>query len=167
MSRDQPARRGFDRTLEAALGLVTAGVLFCLMLLTCADVVGRYFFNEPVTGAFELTELLLAATIFCALPLVTLREQHVTVDLLDDFTPDWLLRVQHVAACSVGALALSVLTWRLWVRGDTFLEAGQTTAVLKLKLAPVAYGMSVLLALTVVVLLVLLFRAPHRAAHGD
>jgi TRAP-type C4-dicarboxylate transport system permease small subunit len=164
MDAAQPGqlRQGrFDRTIEAALGLGTACVLFSMMVLTCVDVVGRYFFNSPVQGGLELTEMMLAATIFSAMPLVTLREEHVVIDLLDSFMPDWLLRVQHIAACLVGAFALSVLTWRLWVRGEQ-LQTGETTAVLGIPVAPYAYGMSALMAFNIAILLVLAFRTPRR-----
>jgi TRAP-type mannitol/chloroaromatic compound transport system permease small subunit len=46
------------------LAYVAAAVLMALMVLTCVDVGGRYFFNRPVWGAFELTEMMLAALIF-------------------------------------------------------------------------------------------------------
>ena len=69
----------FDRLIVPALGLIAATELFCLMLLTCVDVIGRYFFSSPVAGGFEITEMLLAGLIFSALPLVTLRGEHVTV----------------------------------------------------------------------------------------
>ena len=81
-------------------GVLAAVLLFCLMALTCADVIGRYFLGTPIYGAFEMTEMLLAALIFAGLPLVTLRNDHVTVDLLDPVMPDWLLRIQHVVACA-------------------------------------------------------------------
>jgi TRAP-type C4-dicarboxylate transport system permease small subunit len=151
----------FDRWIEAALGLATACVLFGMMLLTCADVVGRYFFNSPVQGGLELTEMMLAAAIFSAMPLVTLREEHVVIDLLDSFMPDRLLRIQHVAACLVGAFALSVLTWRLWVRGEQ-LQTGETTAVLGIPVAPYAYAMSALMAVNIAILLVLALRTPRK-----
>ncbi len=77
-------------------------VLFAMMVLTCVDVVGRYFLSRPIFGAFEITEMLLAALIFAGLPLVTLRNEHVTVDVLDPITPDWLFRIQHVVACALG-----------------------------------------------------------------
>ena len=38
----------FDRAIVPALGYVAAVVMFCLMLLTCVDVVGRYFFSKPL-----------------------------------------------------------------------------------------------------------------------
>src|SRR4029077_1450758 len=85
----------FDRNIVPALGVIAAVLLFGLMVLTCVDVVGRYFLNRPVYGAFEITEMLLAALIFLGLPLVTLRNEHVNVDVLDPITPDWLFRLEH------------------------------------------------------------------------
>lgn len=151
----------FDRLVVPALNAVAAVVLFCLMLLTCIDVTGRYF-GRPVFGGFELTEILLAALIFAGLPLVTLRNDHVTVDLFDAVTPDWLLRIQHVVACALGVVCTGFVTWRLWLRAVHMAAAGETTAQLKIPLAWLAYSMSVLTALTAVALFVLMLRRPER-----
>ena len=53
------------------------------MLLTYADVIGRYIFNWPLRGAFEITELLLLVLIFAGLPLVSRADEHVTLDFID------------------------------------------------------------------------------------
>src|SRR5437762_2957277 len=106
----------FDRALVPLLGYVAATLMFCLMLLTCVDVVGRYFLNKPITGGFELTEVLLAALIFAGLPLVTLRGDHITVDLFDPVTPDWLFSIQHALASLIRAACTGCLAWRLWLR---------------------------------------------------
>jgi TRAP-type C4-dicarboxylate transport system permease small subunit len=157
----------FDRAVAPTLGVFAALVLFAMMLLTCADVVGRYFLSRPIFGAFELTEMLLAALIFAGLPLVTLRNEHVTVDVLDPITPDWLFRVQHVVACALGLLSTGYLAWRLWLRALSMDSAGETTAQLKFKLAYLTYAMSVLMALTALALLVLAFRRPRRSIPGE
>jgi TRAP-type C4-dicarboxylate transport system permease small subunit len=157
----------FDRVVAPVLGVVAAVVLFGLMVLTCGDVVGRYFLSRPVFGAFELTEMLLAALIFAGLPLVTLRNEHVTVDVLDPITPDWLFRIQHIVACAVGLLSTGYLAWRLWLRAVNMDAAGETTAQLKFKLAYLTYAMSILMALTAVALLVLAFRRPQRSVPGE
>ena len=138
-----------------------------MMLLTCVDVIGRYFFNQPVSGGFEITEMLLAALIFCGLPLVTLRNEHVTVDVLDPVTPDWLFRLQHVVACLIGLLSTGYLAWRLWLRALNMDAAGETTAQLKFKLAYLTYAMSILMALTALALLMLTFRQPQRHVAGE
>lgn len=73
--------------LQRILGGLAATFLLVLMLITLVDVVGRYGFNSPVNGSFEITELLLAAIIFSALPLVVAKDQNITVDLIDAFVP--------------------------------------------------------------------------------
>jgi len=152
----------FDRLFVPALGVLSAVVLFCLMVLTCVDVIGRYFLNHPVYGGFEITETLLAALIFCGLPLVTLRNDHITVDLFDAITPDWIYRLQHIGACVVGFASTGYLAWRLWARAVALAAAGETTAQLKFRLAYLTYGMSILMAFTAMALLVLALRRPHR-----
>jgi TRAP-type C4-dicarboxylate transport system permease small subunit len=152
----------FDRVIGPLLGYVAGILLFCLMTLTCVDVIGRYFFNTPVTGGFELTEMMLAALIFFGLPLVTIRNEHVMVDLLDAVTPDWLLRIQHVVSCVVCAVATGYLAWRLWLRAVNMAAAGETTAQLKLKISYLTFSMSVLMGLTALALLILAFRRPAR-----
>lgn len=152
----------FDRAVVPTLGYVAAVLMFCLMALTCADVFGRYVLNQPIWGGFELTEMLLAALIFAGLPLVSLRNDHVTVDLFDPVTPDWLFRIQHVVACVVGVACTGYLAWRLWLRAEHMYRAGETTAQLKITVAYLTYSMSLLMAFTAVSLGVLAFRRPQR-----
>jgi TRAP-type C4-dicarboxylate transport system permease small subunit len=157
----------FDRAVLPTLSGVAGVLLFALMILTCADVFGRYFLGKPIFGAFELTEMLLAAMIFVGLPLVTLRNEHVMVDVLDPIIPDRIFRLQHIAACLIGMVATGYLAWQLWLRAVTMDVGGETTGQLKLKLAYLTYAMSILMALTAVALLVLLFRQPQRSVPGE
>jgi TRAP-type C4-dicarboxylate transport system permease small subunit len=152
----------FERAVAPVLGAAAAVVLFALMVLTCTDVIGRYFLSQPVYGAFEMTEMLLAALIFAGLPLVTLRNDHITVDVLDPITPDWAYRMQHVVACVLGAVSTGYLAWRLWIRAAMLHAAGETTAQLKFKLAYLTYAMSILMALTALTLVLLIWRRPQR-----
>ena len=157
----------FDRAVVPALGCVCAVLMFCLMLLTCVDVVGRYFFNRPVTGGFEVTEMLLAALIFAGLPLVTLRGDHITVDLFDTLIPDRLFRVQHVVATAIGVACTAYLAWRLGIRAAELASRGETTSQLGFPVAWLAWAMSVLMALTSAALVVVAFRSPPRHVPGE
>lgn len=156
-----------ENAAARVLGYAAAAVLFVLMLLTCADVAGRYFFNSPIRGGFELTEMLLAGLIFIALPLVTLRNEHVTVDLFDSVTPLWLLRIQHVVASVIGLVCTGYLAWRLWIRAGNMLAAGQTTAQLHFTVAWLTYGMAVMMGLTSAALAVVACRPPRHESAED
>jgi TRAP-type C4-dicarboxylate transport system permease small subunit len=156
-----------QRAAAQLLGYAVALTLFAMMALTCADVAGRYLLNRPIQGAFELTEMLLAAMIFTALPLVTLRGEHVTVDLFDAVTPDRILRVQHVLACAIGAVCTGFLAYRLGVRAENMVASGQTTAQLQFTLGWLTWGMTLMMALTSAALAVLALRPPQRHSVED
>ena len=125
--------------LSSALGLLCGLLLFALIALTCTDVVSRYWFNAPVNGAFELTELLLAALIFAALPLTTGAGAHVEVDLLAGLSGPKLRTAMRWLAALVSALVLAILAWRLMVQGLRLSTDGAVTNSLALPLAPVAW----------------------------
>lgn len=106
-----------ERFATLALELVSGALLVSLMLVTGVDVIGRYLLNQPLAGAFELTEMLLGALVFASLPLVSRSGGHVEVDMLMNFVP---ARVKHVLNILVGILSAAVLlffAWRLWILG--------------------------------------------------
>ncbi|MFP4274916.1 MAG: TRAP transporter small permease [Paracoccaceae bacterium] len=66
------------------LPVVIASVgLFCLMVLTFADVILRSAFNAPIEAATELVRISMAIVVFSALPMLAARDEHISVDLLD------------------------------------------------------------------------------------
>jgi len=153
-----PPRRGLAAWLAHAerwLGCVAALLLAAMVLLTTIDVVGRYFFNRPVVGAFELTELVMGAMVFSSLPLVTLARQQVTVDLFASIVPRTWRRAQNALIDVVAALCLAVIAWRLWQKAVYMAGAGETTATLPIPIYPLVYYMAAMAAVTVVLMLAL------------
>lgn len=140
------------RRTEWLLGGLAALALVGMVLLTCVDVVGRYVLNRPLTGAFELSEMAMGALVFASLPLVTLRRQHVTVDLLDWLLPAGWRVLQDAAASLVAAGCVGVVAWRLWIKAAEMLANGETTAVLKIPMYPLVHAMALLSSLTAVVI---------------
>ena len=74
---------GGTRRADVVLGGAASAILLGMMLLTVVDVVGRYVFNRPVRGAFEVTELMLVVLIFAGLPLVSYGDEHAVMDFVD------------------------------------------------------------------------------------
>lgn len=141
------------RRAEFALGIAAALLLAAMVLLTTADVIGRYFLNRPLPGAFELTELAMGAMVFFSLPLVTLRRQQVTVDLLEHAVPRAWRRAQQALFDLVAALCAAVVTWQLWGKAGQMAAAGETTATLQIAVYPLVYTMAALGGVTVAVML--------------
>jgi len=128
-------RRGAGLLLGLACLLVLAG----LIGLTCVDVVARYAFNSPIAGAYELTELLLAALIFLALPLTTAAGEHIEVELLDGLKSSLLKHLGTVVAalCTVGVLG--VIAFKLFEHAEKLQTRGQVTDSLQIPLSLVGW----------------------------
>jgi len=136
------------------LGGLSALSLVVLMVLTCADVIGRYFFNAPITGALEASEILMGVLIFAALPLASRHEGHITIDILDQVTPRKVLRIQTALMSLVASAFMGFLGYRMWVYASKLVEYGDRTMMLKIPLAPINFFLSVMLFVTALVLLV-------------
>lgn len=62
-----------------------AVAVFGMAAWTFVDVIGRYFFNAPIPGSFEIVGLILGIAMIGAFPLVSFGERHITVGLFDGF----------------------------------------------------------------------------------
>ena len=136
------ARHRFARACDFALATVAGSLLFAMMTLTFVDVVLRYFFNMPIKGGFEITEMMMAVLIFAGLPLVSRKNEHVTIDAFDRFFPVSMRRVLHVIIHLVCAAALVGMAWLLYRKAASFAEIGDVTQTLKFPIAPFVYLMA-------------------------
>ena len=151
--------------LETLLGAISATVLFLMMLLTAVDVAGRYLLNKPFPGGFELTEMMLAALIYCGLPLVSKRREHIVIDTFDPLFSRRVKRGLDVVADVICSVTLAGIGWLIFRRAARVAEYGDTTSVLKLPLAPLAYVMGAMIVVTAAIHLWLIF-IPHADDDG-
>lgn len=139
------------RAIDGVLVALSAAVLFLLMLLTVVDVLGRYLFNAPLPGGYEMTEIMMAALVFAALPVVTRREDHIVIDLLDFLVPRSAIMPRQIVVNLLCGALTAMWCWRTWVLGDRYLGYGEVTEYLHIPLAPICYFISVMSGLTTLV----------------
>jgi TRAP-type transport system small permease protein len=156
-----------NKHLETLCGLMAGTALFGIMALTFFDVGGRKLLSHSITGSLELTELLMVVVIFAALPLVSLRGEHVVFDSLDHYLPQSAQTVQRVLVQGLCGAALLGLGYLMWQTGGNFVESGETTAQLAIPKAPFIYGMSVLCVITGLVHLAYMIRPSHATEDGE
>lgn len=74
---------------EKGLFVVSRISLFAMMLLITIDTAGRYFFNKPLHGTLEITELyLMGAVVFLGMSNTMRLGGHIRIRLLSDrFSP--------------------------------------------------------------------------------
>ena len=140
--------RKWEKRADAILGIAASALLFAMMVLTFFDVLGRYLFNRPIKGAFELTELGLLVLIFAGLPLVSHADEHVTMDFIDRLLGERGRDIWIRALHAVCAVIFFFIAWQTWIKAGKIAGYGDTTDVLGILVGPFVYFMTAMLALT-------------------
>lgn len=161
-----PRKHGLAQRLEHWLGVAASVILAALMFGTFADVLARYLFNFPLRGAFEMTELGLLVLIFAGLPLVSLADEHVTMDFIDRWLPAALGRLlRRAVQFFCGAVWLG-LAWLTWLKAGKIAGYGDTTDVLKVPVGPFVYLMTAMIAIAGLIHLARAITGGERAEAG-
>lgn len=101
-------------TLNNVLHKLSSVILFLLMFLTTADVFGRYFFNKPITGTYELTGLALAMIIFFSLGSAQLKKDHIEIDFLTNMMPAKVQHALYAFTSLILFILMSLTSWQLF-----------------------------------------------------
>ena len=137
--------------LTLALGALT---LLAMLALTVADVFGRYLLNAPINGANELLRFLIGGVIFLALPVVSTTDEQITVDLLDHLYSERVAAIRQLIVDVIAAGALFVLADWIVFLADRLVRYGYVSDFLHLPLAPMAYFIAAMTAITALALAV-------------
>ena len=138
-----------------ALSYVGAFSLFTMMCLTTVDVVGRYLFNRPITGAFELTEYLVLILIFSFIGYTQSQKGHVAVDILLPLLPQKLKKLSDVANHLVCLALMILITWMGVAKALDLRAVGEASPNLHIP----AYPFAIYLVLGCLVMCIELFRS--------
>lgn len=118
------------------LEVIAAVTLFFLMILTCADVFGRYFLANAVDGTTELTEMGIAILVFAEMPVITWRAGHVVVDILDRWLSNTVVKVLGLLSALVISTSLYYLATRIYYLANRSFRREEVTEYLQM---PVGY----------------------------
>lgn len=119
--------------LQLALAMLALAVMGSV---TVCDVVLKYLFNRPITGAYDLVESLLPVVVFHSLPATLLRRQNIVIDLIDHIVGATRVRPLVRIADVVTLVLLGLITAAMvspalqaYEYGDRKLELGLPIAV--------------------------------------
>jgi TRAP-type C4-dicarboxylate transport system permease small subunit len=145
---------------------VAAVFLVAMVAINVVDVGLRSGFNAPLFGAYEIVEFLLAAVAFLAIPEVFLRDQNITIELIDQVLPpkavDWLRAFGTLTAF----VFVGLLAWHMVQPALDYIEFNEITMDLQLPLIWKAGLILAGIAAAVVTAFVLLLRDVSQAL-GD
>ncbi|MCY4088106.1 MAG: TRAP transporter small permease [Actinomycetia bacterium] len=110
---------------------ITGGVLLVgVVLMTVTSVLGRYLFNAPIPGDYELTELACGIAVFAFFPYCHARSGNIVVEFFTGRLPPRHKTALGTLHSIAFTLVASLITWRLFVGGVHKLEDGETTLFL-------------------------------------
>lgn len=132
--------RGLIHSISHIAALISMVTLFLMMILVSTDVFGRYCLNRPITGSGDIVQQSMIIVVFFALALTTFDKGHVTVDLLTSRLSNMPRVLLNCVTSFVSLIIVSLITWRLFVRGWTLLTqdsiAIERTQTISLPITP-------------------------------
>ena len=146
------------KPFSLALKTIMAIVMFMMMAITAVDVAGRYLFNAPISGGFEIVQYLMAFVVFAALPLTTASNGHLSVSLVEGRLRGGMKRLHKVYVLLLSLAGLLVLAVRMATQGELLSQSRQVSGYLALPLAPIAWALTVFAALAVFIVGIMLVR---------
>lgn len=149
--------RSFSGGVFAASAVVNGigiGVVVVLMLLLVADVVLRRFFNQPIRGSYELTQLIMAIVVFFTIAYCAAQKGHVAIEVLVARLPQRLQVVIEILMYLFSLGLWGLLSWGLSLQAINVWRMAETTNLLGLPSYPfvlVAVFGSALLTLVILI----------------
>ena len=126
------------RRLNRWLHFVAGFVLLGLVSLTVVNIVGRAFFDAPLAGAVELTEMAMILVVYLGFGHAEHEGDHISVDLLYEKLGRGQQLGLTVFNGLLGLVVIGVLAWQLYEYSRVLDAGGYVTSILRLPQGPVA-----------------------------
>ena len=119
-----------------ALGM---GWVLVMMILTTADVAGRYFLSKPVPGAMEMSSFMLAAFAMLGMAHTHHRGANVRVTMLIRTLPPFFANLLVIISAVLTLQVVGMMAWYAVIMGLEEYHAGATTDALSIPLYPLEF----------------------------
>jgi TRAP-type C4-dicarboxylate transport system permease small subunit len=132
-----------------------------MMLLTVADVIGRYFFSKPIKGTWEVIGLLLVFAGTWGLARCQVQKSHIQVTVLIQRLSRRVQATIRSVAYLFGFAGFSLLSWRVFVMAKRYflLPRGNVTDTLDIPYAPFMLALSIGVGVAALILVIDLIRS--------
>lgn len=126
--------------LAKGLETISGVTLLCVVALTIADIVGR-FFGKPVVGTYELVSAAGGLVVSFAMPISILGKKHVVIDLIVERLSIRSKIVLHIVTRVMAAILFLCVAWSFMRQGNDLRSAKEVSSILQFPLHPLIYAM--------------------------
>jgi TRAP-type transport system small permease protein len=147
---------------------ISAVSLFLMMMMTTADVIGRYILNFPIEGTQDLIELELVIGVFAGLGYLTLHRQHIRADMINAVLSKRKNAILSAACFAISLPFMILLAWQTCAEGLKVFVAGKAvTPTILVPTGPFILFAGLGLILLCVEMLLDVVRYIHEARRGE
>lgn len=122
-----------------------------MMLLTCADVVLR-FFHRPILGTYEMVGFLGTVVIAFALAYTSIERGHIAVEILMEQFPEKVQSTVEGLTHLIGAGLFFLIAWQSIIYARDLKTSSEVSLTLAIPTYPFVYGIALGCALLALVL---------------
>lgn len=145
------------RLIVTAAAFIAGIVLVALMLLTTADVGGRYFLDHPITGVFDITHFAVLVMVFLGLAYCGFQNGHVAIDIFYNRLKPGAARILNKFINLAGAVFFGLIAWRTMVQSVDVKEFNEASQLVLIPFYPFYYVLAFGAALFAVVMVLRIF----------
>jgi TRAP-type C4-dicarboxylate transport system permease small subunit len=144
--------------LARKLYWVAGAAIVAMMLLTCADVILRYF-RRPIPGTYELVCFFGAVAVAFAMAHTSVERGHVAVSIVVQLFPKKIQDLIESITSSLGFVLFALIAWQSVIYANDLRAYGEVSLTLQLPFYPFVYGIGFSAAAVCLVLLSDLFKS--------
>jgi TRAP-type C4-dicarboxylate transport system permease small subunit len=127
---------------ERVLHIMALVMLFGMMLLGFADVLLRYLFNSPISGAKETQTVMVPLIVAFAFAITQHNRANTRVELFYEKFPPRMKRVADFFALIPPLAIWALIAWQSIVTGSHYFETGRVVNMINLNLGYIQYAVA-------------------------
>lgn len=131
---------------------VAGAAIIAMMLLTCVDVVLRYF-RRPIPGTYELVCFLGAVSVAFAMAHTSVERGHVAVSIVVSYFPKRIQSLIDTITGSFSSAFFALIAWSSAGYANNLRVTGEVSMTLELPFYPFVYGVGFSAAVVCLILL--------------
>ena len=99
------------RRIDMICGIIAEMLVFLLMLLVTAEIIGRRVFGSPIPGQVEASILALVLILYLGLAYTQLEKGHIRVDVLVSRIKGWKRELAEVLSLFLSLIVSVLMLW--------------------------------------------------------
>ena len=140
LARFADSIEAFIKPIYKWLAYVGAAALGAMVLAMVWSIIGRRFFNAPLKGSTEITQLGLVIITFLVIGYEHMgRHEKMTVDIVSKHLPKRAQLIVQPIIYLLGIVIFCILCWQLVKLGITYQEGNQRARNVPIEIFPFTY----------------------------